>query len=300
MTDGISNAQRASDKCEFEDKDSRLKELLLVFAFFAIQVGAEPVSVSLSAGCEELLGPKLEPRKRFLARILSGKGLARFWTLDELKNAPLSPPVAAFLMNQTNKGNFHQGMVGLLPDGVDHHFKTLASTYLDMPSAPLKATTKDELFFQWVSPGAAPAVHSLVLSSYTTDSSLLHEALHLRDLNEVQRLVQMQLVENQGLLISIALFRVVDELIVYKDAFLASERSQSFKEFSTRSLFHDIDPAFQNLSAACQDSVLNVFQLGGWERASIAKYLESREKTPAIGEVITRLVADGCATALKI
>lgn len=271
-----------------------------MFTLFSVSAGAQPLAIGFSPGCESLLGAKKDQREQFLFKILDGQGLVRFWTLKEIQSAGLSPAVADFLTNHKYGGPFHQAIVGLLADGVNHHFATLASTYLDLPSQPLKSTTHGELFFQWLEPKAAPAVHSLILRSDTTDASLLHEALHLRDLNQIQNLVQKELSENQGLLISIVLFKVVDELIVYKDAFAASDRSQANLQFSSRGLFADVTSAFQDLSPGCRDTVLRIFQLPSWEMNSIALFLNSKIKTPDIAQAVSQLVADGCAQVIQI
>lgn len=271
-----------------------LRRVAILQFLFMAQGAFAHLHFTLNPSCQALLVGREDVVLSRMRQLITGSGQVDVVTVGDLLGVQLSPGARERLIAYQYHGHrFHSSLIAILPSTADHLFRQEATTYPDLTTSRLRLTSDHMwLVSERVDPVRAP-MHIVVLSARGTDYSLLHESVHLEDLDDLHRLAKKILVDDhEVLLINFQIFRAISELRAYKvlaHAFIHDSHPEEHVRSLVRAMESDFIPTLKGLTGDQLTKFLRPFQIRSLAAEDLLAYFKNQDSAPSFEDVVNEL-----------
>ncbi len=270
-------------------KISQLFFCVINLMFSGSQLLASELTLSIQPQCELFLDNQLDNLDEQLSHILTGYGHVRVLKTSDILHVFASDAFDSIKDYVRTLSPFKEDLLVFLPETANHFFQTPASTYLGFGNTFLKASNDQRWYaLDLIEPNASKALHFAVFQHDVDSLVLLHEVIHLMDMDSLYRFATKFLKDaNHRLMIRADVFRIIKELRAYKMQYRAFKRfnpklAHEYAKFLAQ-LMHDAFGAFiEGLPLSDFIKLKKVFNINSHKIEDIVLFLEDEFPIPEI------------------
>ncbi|HMN67390.1 MAG TPA: hypothetical protein PKC28_02530 [Bdellovibrionales bacterium] len=272
--------------------ESRIRHIRLLACGAILSVGisaAAAPEINVTPACVTALGGDFSTVIKRLEQVVNGDGAIHLAALIELANAGVSPAVRADLIEMTETDAFLGGTpIAILPPTVSHHFRAIASTYMDM-STPGLRIDRSGAFFRVEDVGARPRPF-VILTHAADDTTILHEAVHLADAESLHEFSRE--LGGRRLFFGQIPYRVISELRAYKiqmRAYVADHGVDRYLDFLVGSLRNNLGFLLAHVQHEDLRRIFTEFGIARFDDQGLKNYLTDAHPVPAFNDIARAL-----------